>query len=119
MLGGIAGALVLGVGGRIAMRGVAILQEWTPYFTMAGSMTVVLMGTLAGAAGAVILLILWSIPRLPRSGRVALFWVAAILITLRILQPLDRERILTFTPVVVVYGLVQLTGVTRLIRRHA
>ena len=116
-LGAVSGAVILGAGGRLAMRGVAIVQEWTLYFSVEGSSTVVMMGTIAGVVGAIILLVLRSIPRLPRFAQVVLFWAAAVFITLRILQPIDRDRVLMFTPVVLVYGLVQQVGLGRLVRR--
>lgn len=118
LLGGVCGAVILGAGGRIAMRGVAIAQEWTLSFSIGGSTTVVMMGAVAGVAGAIIVLTLSSIPRLPAIARLALFWVAAVLITLRILNPVDRERVVMFTPVVLVYGLVQLRSVSRLVARE-
>lgn len=116
-LGAVSGALILGAGGRLAMRGVAIVQEWTLYFSVDGSSTVVMMGTIAGMVGALILLVLRSIPRLPRIARVVLFWTAAVFITGRILEPIDRDRVVMFMPVVLIYGLVQQIGLARLLRR--
>ena len=118
VLGAVAGAVILGAGGRLAMRGVAIVQEWTLSFSVAGSATVVMMGTVAGIVGAVILLVLLSIPRLPGLVRAAVFWGAAVLITLWILQPVDRDRVMMFTPVVLLYGLVQQLSLKRVVGRR-
>jgi hypothetical protein len=117
-LGAAAGAVILGAGGRLAMRGVAIVQEWTLSFSVGGSTTVVMMGTLAGVTGAVILLALRSIPRLPGLARTVVFWAAAALITWRILQPIDRDRVVMFTPVVLIYGLVQQLSLKRVVGRR-
>jgi hypothetical protein len=117
-LGAVTGAVILGAGGRLAMRGVAIVQEWTLSFSVDGSAAVVFMGACAGVAGAIILLSLLSVPRLPRLARAALFWAAAILITLRILQPIDRDRVVMFTPVVLVYGLALQLSLARVVGRR-
>ncbi len=113
LLGALAGAVFLGAGGRVAMRGVAILQEWTLSFSVDGSTTVVLMGSLAGVVGAALHLGLQSIPGLPGKAQLLLFWFAAAVFTARILQPIDRDRLVMFTPVVLVYGVVQLGGLRR------
>jgi hypothetical protein len=118
VLGTVAGAVILGAGGRVAMRGVSILQEWTPYFTVEGSMTVVFTGAAAGAAGSVLLLALCAVPRLPGWGALGLFWLAVGLVTMRVIQPFDRERLLMFPPVVLVYGVGLLVGVRWLAGRR-
>lgn len=100
------------------MRGVAVVQEWNLSFSIAGSTTVVMMGVLAGVAGAVIALTRWSIPRLPAALKPPLFWLAAVLITYRVLQPIDRDRVMMFAPVVLVYGLAQVRLVRQASRRR-
>jgi hypothetical protein len=116
-LGTLAGAVFLGVGGRIAMRVIAIIQEWTLSFSVAGSATVVVMGALAGFAGSAAYLAARSIPRLPRGLAPTVFWVFVVLMSLRVLRPLDRDRLLAFFPVVIAYGLTQQLGSPRLFRR--
>ena len=111
--GALCGAVVLGVGGRVAMRGVALVQEWTPYFTVEGSITVVVMGTLAGVAGAAIALVIASVPRLSGLARTVVYCAAAALLTWRILQPVDRDRVMMFAPVTIVYSVVLLMGFAR------
>lgn len=96
------------------MRGVAIAQEWTLSFSVDGSLTVVMMGAVAGLVGAIIVLTLRSIPHLLRPVRVALFWAAAAFIAARIIQPIDRDRVMMFTPVVLLYGLAQQWTIDRL-----
>jgi hypothetical protein len=99
------GALVLGVGGRAAMRGVAIVQEWPLYFSFGGSAMVVMMGAIAGAGFAIVLLGLQSVPRLPHAVALLLFYVVVAAISLRILRPLDRDRLVAFPPLVVLHVL--------------
>lgn len=101
------------------MRGVAIVQEWTLSFSIDGTITVVIMGTLAGVTGAAIRLGLRSIPGLPDRAQVMLFWAAAALLTMRVLQPIDRDRLVMFTPVVLAYGVVQLVGLRRWMGRSS
>jgi len=98
------GAVVLGVGGRLAMRGIAVLSGAPPSFTVGGSLRVVLMGALSGLGGAWILKVLrfflarrWLIQTL-------LFYAIIVLITLRGLKPVDLQRLVLFLPVVLLYA---------------
>ena len=54
MIGGSLGLVILGVGGRVAMRMVAVALGQPPMFDAEGTLTVVLSGGAAGAAGALI-----------------------------------------------------------------
>jgi hypothetical protein len=51
-----AGALVLGVGGRLAMAGLAIATRQRPRFSLGGSLEVVMLGTLLGVLGGLLLI---------------------------------------------------------------
>jgi hypothetical protein len=53
--GMLAGALVLGIGGRLLMSGLVLLGGAQPRFSLGGSANVVLIGALYGAAGGVLL----------------------------------------------------------------
>lgn len=46
--GGVFGAIILGIGGRLLMRVIAHMEGRVPGFTVGGSLTVVFMGTVAG-----------------------------------------------------------------------
>jgi hypothetical protein len=46
--GGVFGAIILGMGGRLLMRVIAHMEGRVPGFTVGGSLTVVFMGTVAG-----------------------------------------------------------------------
>jgi hypothetical protein len=100
----IIGAVVLGMGGRIAMRGIAVLSGAPPSFSIGGSVTVVVLGAGCGLVGALILIAL----RRFLAGRwllqTMLFYALLVLITLRGLRPVDSQRLFLFLPLVLVYG---------------
>ncbi len=98
------GAVVLGMGGRTAMRGIAVLSGAPPSFSFGGSLRIVLLGALSGLVGALILLGLRAL--LPKRWLIQtiLFYVVIILITLRGLRPVDTQRLMLFMPLVLVYG---------------
>lgn len=66
--GVLAGALILGVGGRLVMRGIALMAGGPPSFELAGSLEVVALGALIGAQAGLVYGL--AAPRLP--GR---WWV--------------------------------------------
>lgn len=103
-MGTIIGAVVLGVGGRIAMRGIAVLSGAPPGFSFGGSLTVVALGAASGLAGALILMTLRAL--LPKRWllQTLLFYAALVLITLRGLRPVDSQRLFLFLPLVLIYG---------------
>ena len=98
------GAVILGVAGRIAMRGIAVLSGAPPGFSLGGSLTVVLLGAASGLAGALILMVV----RVFLPGRwllqTLLFYAALVVITLRGLRPVDSPRLFLFLPLVLIYG---------------
>jgi len=98
------GLLVLGIGGRMAMRGIAFLSGAPPSFSFGGSLRVVLLGTLAGLVGGLILLGLRTFLRNRWLIQTLLFYVIIVLITLRGLRPVDSQRLMLFVPLVLVYG---------------
>jgi hypothetical protein len=103
-LGAVLGALVLGGGGRAAMRVIAVSQGTPGAFSLGGTMTVVVLGAASGAVGGAILVVSrWLFPA-RRWARVSLFWLALLLLTLRGLRPLDPLRAKLFVPLVVLYG---------------
>lgn len=103
-LGAALGTLVLGAGGRAAMRWIAVSQGTTAGFSLGGTMTVVLLGTASGALGGLFLVASrWIFPT-RAWARVSLYWATLLLITLRGLRPLDTGRVALFVPLVVLYG---------------
>ncbi|HEY7686123.1 MAG TPA: hypothetical protein VH833_08475 [Gemmatimonadales bacterium] len=55
LIGTITGALFLGVGGRLAMRGLALAAGTPPGFSFGGTFSVVLSGAIAGVIGGILL----------------------------------------------------------------
>jgi hypothetical protein len=81
------GALILGVGGRLAMAAIAWRTGGASSFTLSGTLTVIGLGAASGAAGAVLALISRAVtrrlfPRHPWTHHV-LFAVLLLLVTLR------------------------------------
>jgi hypothetical protein len=102
--GSVLGTLILGLGGRAAMRVIAVLDGTPQGFTVGGSMTVVFLGAVSGAAGG---LILWAARRvLPNAPfiRGLIFWAALSCLTFRGLNPVTTQKVLVFGPLVALYG---------------
>lgn len=58
LAGGVAGVAILGVGGRMAMATLPLLTGLRPRFSWGGSLEVVLLGSIYGAFGGVVLALL-------------------------------------------------------------
>ena len=106
--GAVLGVLILGVGGRLAMRGVTLWEGRAHQLTAAGTITVLLWGTGFGIAGA---LLRWGLGRgfdrwLPgvRPGmRLLAFSAIVLALTLALLTPLTMHRVVLFVPLAVLY----------------
>jgi hypothetical protein len=83
LTGLIAGALFLGLGGRIVMRVVAIQEGRVPTWTPEGVVAVTLYGTAFGILGAVIHLVLLKFVPARTRLREGIFLIVLMLITLR------------------------------------
>ena len=105
LLGVASGALILGIGGRIAMRGIAAMSGGPPGFSWGGTMTVIVLGALSGLAGAIVLMGVRVL--LPRRAalRGIIYWAFLILVGLRGLSPIDPQRLLLFMPLILLYGI--------------
>lgn len=105
LLGVVSGALILGIGGRIAMRGIVLMSGGTPGFSLGGTMTVVLLGSLSGLAGALVLMGVRAL--LPGRAvlRGTLYWAFLIFAAIRGLHPVDPQRLLLFMPLILLYGI--------------
>ena len=98
------GFLVLGVGSRIAMRVIAHATNVAPGFSLGGTMTVVFMGAVSGAAGGVIYaLLVRFLPDRPLV-RGVLFGVILTLLTLRGASPSTPLTLSLFFPLTFLYG---------------
>ncbi len=118
-LGLLLGTIVLGIGGRLAMRGIALAQGITPGFSMGGTATVVFLGAVSGLAGGLIFAGTRALVPNNRMVRGVLFWAILVLITLRGLQPLDVPRLAFFLPLVIGYGSLLTVAWCRVRATHA
>lgn len=104
LLGALLGGLILGVGGRFAMRLIAVANSGRGAFSIGGTVTVIALGALSGAAGALLLLGTNRFLGRHRLIGFLVFWAALLLLTLRGLRPLDPLRLALFLPLVGLFG---------------
>jgi hypothetical protein len=118
LLGAGVGLVVLGVGGRIAMRAVAVADGAPPSFTIGGTATVVVLGVVSGVGGGLVYVLLHRfIPR-RRLVRTALFTIALVLLTLRGLRPIQPLALEWFMPLALGYGVIVDVAFTTWARRR-
>jgi hypothetical protein len=102
------GAIILGVGGRLAMAGIALTAGSRPHFTLGGTITVIALGAVSGLAGAVIALGARAVRNrwMPQHAWLqhTLFAVLLLAITLRGLHGTAPIARWFFLPLVAVYG---------------
>jgi hypothetical protein len=104
LLGAGVGLVILGVGGRVAMRAIAIANNTPAGFSIGGTATVVFLGLVTGVGGGLLYALLSQlIPRawLLRSG---MFGAALVLLTLRGLRPMQPLALEWFMPLALTYG---------------
>jgi hypothetical protein len=106
LLGALLGTIFLGIGGRIAMRVVAIAGGQPQVWTLLGTMTVILLGAANGALGALIRLTTAALVPGPRWFEAALFGMALALLTIRGLHPVQPLAFALFAPLVAAYAVV-------------
>ena len=108
LLGGWLGLLVLGIGGRLVMRAIALATGAPPAFNLGGTLTVVGSGIAAGVAGAVLYTasdaVARRVPRAQRVVRGGLFVLLLALVTMRGLQGTPPGPSAAFWPLVAVYA---------------
>jgi hypothetical protein len=73
-------------------------------FTLGGTMTVVFLGAVSGALGALILLAARALLRRWSPAPTLLYWAALLAISLRGLRPVDQLRAALFLPLVAAFG---------------
>lgn len=103
-VGAAVGTLVLGVGGRLVMRGIALLNDQPPGFSLGGTTTVVFLGTVSGLVGGLVFVGMRLLLRTRRFLHASLFWIFLVLTALRGLRPIDAQRLLLFMPLVLLFG---------------
>lgn len=104
VLGGALGSVFLGVGGRAAMRGVALAQGSTPGFSPGGSLTVVFLGIVSGIAAGLIYVASIKLAGHRMWLARLLFAIAILGLALRGLRPLDSLRLALFLPLFASFG---------------
>ena len=109
-LGAWLGLLVLGVGGRAVMRGIALATDAPSAVSVGGTVTVVALGAAAGIGGALLHALSRGIASRFAHGhaavRVVLFGALLALVTARGLHGSPSGPATAFWPLVVVYGAV-------------
>lgn len=98
------GLTILGIGGRIAMRGVAVWSGQPGGFSLGGTLTVVGLGAFSGGVGGLAFVGLRRLLPARRVLRAVLFWSFCFILALRALHPLDAMRAVLFFPLVVLYA---------------
>jgi hypothetical protein len=110
--GAVLGTLILGVGGRLAMRVIATSTSGNTGFSFGGTLTVIFLGAASGAvAGGILSALRAALGRWPAAQTIT-YWLLLVAITLRGLRPLDTLRVALFLPLVLLLG-VLLQVVTR------
>ena len=99
------GTLILGVGGRLAMRVIAMATTGATGFSFGGTMTVVFLGAASGAVTGAILWVTRALLGRWPAAQTIMFWLLLVGITLRGLRPLDTLRVALFLPLVVLVGI--------------
>jgi hypothetical protein len=106
LLGIALGLPILGIGGRVAMRVIAHATNVAPGFSFGGTMTVVFLGAVSGAAGGLIYAVLARVLPNRRVVRAMVFGLVLILLTLRGLSPATTLSLSLFMPLTLLYGAV-------------
>lgn len=86
------------------MRVIAVANSGRGSLSLGGTVTVIALGALTGAAGAAILLVTSRLFARRRLISTLVFWAALVLLTLRGLRPLDPLRLALFLPLVGLFG---------------
>ena len=98
--------LFLGVGSRLGMRLIALAEGRSPAFTLGGSVTVILLGTVVGVVVAAVFLLSRRLFPHRRFWRVAFFLVITGAIVLRGLDPVNLLNAGVFVPLFALHAAV-------------
>jgi hypothetical protein len=109
VLGLVLGGVILGAGGRLAMRGITLWEERAHQFTPSGTLNVIAFGCIFGILGAALRLLLdalldrWPIDWRSTRARDAAFALLCLALGVLILTPLTIHRLVLFLPLIVLY----------------
>ena len=104
LVGATLGLVLLGIGGRVGMRVMAVATGQTPSLSFEGSLTVAALGAAAGAAVAVIFLLARTLFPQHRALRVVFFWLLVTAIVVRGLNPVTPLAAVVFMPLFLAHG---------------
>ena len=104
LLGAVAGALFLGVGGRLAMHAFALATARSAGFTLGGSLSVVWAGAIAGVIGGLLLVLVERFMPQRLWLRGVLFAAICYLIATPGFRPPRPLVFALFAPVFLAYG---------------
>lgn len=104
LLGIALGTAILGIGGRVAMRVIAHATNVAPAFSFGGTMTVVWLGAVSGAAGGLIYTVLARVLPTRPVVRALAFGLVLVLLTLRGLSPATPLSLGLFMPLTLLFG---------------
>jgi uncharacterized membrane protein YqgA involved in biofilm formation len=118
VVGAVAGAIVLGVGSRLAMRGITLLEDRPREWSVGGTLRVVGFGALFGTIAVLLRAILAVVPsrRLSERARVVVFALLCLALAVLGLTPLTVNRLALFLPVIALYVVALEIGWRSLVR---
>jgi hypothetical protein len=120
LVGAVLGAVILGGGGRLAMRLIAITMSAPATLSIGGTLTVIGAGAFSGAAGALLYALSHAVGRFVAPGRARvghlIFALLLGLVTVRGLHGTPPRAAVMFLPVVAAYGVTFTRTATRLRR---
>ncbi|HJU87778.1 MAG TPA: hypothetical protein VJ672_00200 [Gemmatimonadaceae bacterium] len=103
-LGTVLGTIILGVGGRLMMRVIALMEGTPVGWSVGGTGTVVFLGAVSGLAGGVVNTVLSHFLSRRDWLRTLIFFLFLVLITLRGLSPVRPLALALFMPLTLIFG---------------
>lgn len=103
--------LVLGLGGRLAMRGITLWENRARQFTVDGTLRIMGFGALFGIVAATLRIAIDALarrfwPQRPERWNTAVFALSCLALGVIGLTPLTIHRLVLFPPVIIIYVLV-------------
>lgn len=118
LVGTATGALSLGVGGRLVMRGLALAAGRPPGFSLGGTFSVILSGAIAGFVGGALLLVAARFVPLLLRFRGLIFGLFCYALATPGFRPPQPLVFALFAPTFLAYGVVTVMLYERFARRE-